>query len=166
MVKLPDGRTRYVNLIGGEASVLQREFDLAMSLSESNRSSEGLEHFQKVINLYETGKMISKENGVSGVSVPDTYAGNIYYNAAAGAEHVGLETGRREYFELAYEYATNAVALTNTPLNLSIVAGAAAILGKWDVATNSIQQALDAEPNSPLFIKLKREIFETHGMKP
>jgi tetratricopeptide (TPR) repeat protein len=71
--------------------------------------------------------------------------------------------GDTNLFNLAYDYAQKANAVTNRAIGLFELAVACWNVGKYDEATNAITRAVDMEPTSSMFLENKKVMYEAIG---
>ncbi|MDP6923897.1 MAG: hypothetical protein R2568_02440 [Candidatus Scalindua sp.] len=115
VVRLPDGRTKFGNIITGAPSALQKKMDAGLAAYRQNDFSAAHVEFAECIRLYEESK--DQEGNVAMIS------GRVNVDAVATVSALAAETAlRTENHDSALKYARKSVALTSTPEREALLA--------------------------------------------
>lgn len=157
MEKLPDGRTKFGDMISGEPTVVIKENNIAAAYIESGNYSDAFIHSQNAIRAYEDANNVEdsvKQNkwyNIQGHLIPEN-VGIIYRQGSALAHKLGNYT-------LAYEYAKKALDADPSMINNALWATVLYEQGKYQEALEYIEKALQVEPNNSVLLELKKAIL-------
>lgn len=150
--KLPDGRTKFSNIIGGNPTIVADENNLAIELFNSGNYTGAFMHSQNAIRLYEDSK---KEDASAFYTMYFTggEVSKLYNSGRLISQKLGNHS-------LAYEYAKKADEADSSPSNKEQLAITLYNLGRFQEASEFIEKALQAEPNNLEFMTLKETILK------
>lgn len=149
--KLPDGRTKFGNIIAGFPTIVAQEHNLSLELAKAGNYTGAFIHIQNAIRLYEDSK---KEDASAAYYQHLTGTGEyIIYNLG---RWISQQLGNNS---LAYEYAKKADEGESTPNSKEQLAIALYNVGKYKEALEYIEKALQAEPNNSEFLEVKKLIL-------
>lgn len=138
VVRLPDGRTKFGNIITGVPSVLKEEFEKGISAYQKKDNPVAFKHFSECISIFEeTEKTKGKVTMTSGGATPDSVA-NIY---ALGAE----VCQRLDKHDLALQHAQKAVGTISNGARKALLVTCLMNAGKTSEATTLIKETLEED---------------------
>ncbi len=115
VVRLPDGRTKFGNIITGKPSALQDKLDAGLAAYRQKNYSAAHDEFVACVSLYETSK--DQQGDVAMIS------GGVNVDAIATACALAAETAQRTgKNDVALEYARKSVDLAPTPERQAMLA--------------------------------------------
>ena len=161
MVLLPDGRSKYFDVIAGDATLQYAEYQIAWTNTAAQNWCEGLKHSEAAIRMYEDSKKMG-EGSDRGNYTPDEFASTLYFMASCNAQPLFHQTVNTKYAELAYQYGKESSRLARTADHVAAEAVGLYQLLRWEEATNKISQAVSLDPNNSQVAEIQKNMISNH----
>jgi tetratricopeptide (TPR) repeat protein len=150
MEKLPDGRTRFGNIVSGAPTVVLEAHAAAVALYGHGQYEKALRQSRVAITALE-GSEVEGVAMWSGSLAGEDRA-KIYRVAGLSAQRMGL-------VEEALAWAQKAVALSRSPETLSLLVAALANDGRRDEAIGTLAEAVASFPDAPALLSVQRQLL-------
>lgn len=154
--KLPDGRSKFGNIITGHPSIVIEQHNIAAALLRKNDFVNAFQHSKDAIEAYES----SQQNASIKI-------GGLKAFAVAKLYHVGaISAYKLQKRDLAHQWAEKADKAESNPERLYLVALTLFNINEQDKALDVVNKGLTKYPDSEILQSIKQQITRRIGPQP